>query len=38
MNKPVESPTKKQNNFNEDTPIVLHSRYPNKEDHPPFYI
>ena len=38
MNKPVESPTKKQNNFNEDTPIVLHSRDPNKEDHPSFYI
>ena len=38
VNKLVESPTKKQNNFNEDTPIVLHSRVPNKEDHPPFYI
>ena len=38
MNKPVENPTKKQNNFNEDTPIVLHSRDLNKEDHPPFYI
>ena len=38
VNKLVESPTKKQNNFNEDTPIVLHSRNPNKEDHPTFYI
>ena len=38
VSKPVESPTKKQNNFNENTPIVLHSRDPNKEDHPPFYI
>ena len=38
MNKYVESPARKQSNFNEDTPIVLHSRDPNKEDHPAFYI
>ena len=38
MNKPIENPTKKQNNFNEDTPIVLHSRDPNKEYHHAFYI
>ena len=38
MNKSVESPARKQNNFNEDTPIVLHSRDPNKEYHHAFYI
>ena len=38
VNIPVESPTKKQNIFNKDSPIFLHSRDPNKEDHPPFYI
>ena len=38
MNMPFDCPTKKQNNFNEDTPIVLHRRDPNKEAHPAFYI
>ena len=37
-NKSDESPARKQNNINKDTPIVLHSRDLNKEDHPSFYI
>ena len=36
--KPKEDLSKKQSNFNEDVPIILHSRFPNKEDHPAFYI
>ena len=36
--KPKEDLSKKQSNFNEDVPIILHSRDPNKEDHPTFYI
>ena len=30
MDKPIENLSKKQSNFNEDIPIILHSRYPNK--------
>ena len=37
-NKPKEDLSKKQSNFNEDVPIILQSRDPNKEDHPAFYI
>ena len=36
--KPIENLSKKQSNFNEDVPIILQSRDPNKEDHPTFYI
>ena len=36
--KPKEDLSKKLSNFNEDVPIILHSRDPHKEDHPAFYI